>query len=306
MDNGTLNQFLQPSNAPITDHVHPANSFFFNNVAGRNSVTTNKVKSLTFNKITGGTLTLGGNLGGTNNVNGFAQILDSTGGTALQINVNGIQLFGTSSLQGVIPGNGTFFYFGPASNGTVYLQTAVGIPMVFSMNGEPTTFQMGANSLGTLTINGFVQTNGSATLTGNMNINGQFSSATLFVNNNQLTLNKSLTVSNGDATIWNDGVNAKVTSGAFVKTAIVETKEGYKALYCAESPEVWFFDFCDSKETIDPLFLEVTEGKMRFVKLEDGGYQVWRRRKGFENTRFEAKTAEQFQKNNEFWSTPQK
>lgn len=302
MESGSLNQFLQPTDAPVSETVSPANAYFFNKIGGRNSITGTKIKNFNFSQGKGGTLTLGG----TSNGNGLALILDGTGGTSLAINNTGIQLFGTSSLQGVIPGNGTLFYFGPSANGTVYLQTAVGIPMVYSMNGAPTIFQMGASSTGTLTINGFVQTNGSATLTGNMNINGQFACATFFVNNNQLTLNKKLEVDNGDTTIFNDGANVKITNGAFVKTAIVPTSKGHKALYCAESPEVWFFDFCDSRETIDPLFLEVTEGKMRFIKLEDGGYQVWRRRKGFENTRFEAKTAEQFQKNNDFWSIPQK
>lgn len=86
------------------------------------------------------------------------------------------------------------------------------------------------------------------------------------------------------------------------KTAIVPTSQGYRALYCTESPEVWFMDFCKSKEEIDPLFLEVTEGEMKFIKLDGVGYQVWRRRKGFLSTRFEQKTKEQFERNNKFWA----
>jgi len=85
------------------------------------------------------------------------------------------------------------------------------------------------------------------------------------------------------------------------KTAIVPTSEGYKALYCAESPETWFFDFCETKETIDPMFLEVTEGDIKFIKLEDGTYQVWRRRRGKADLRFTPKTAEQFNKNEAFY-----
>lgn len=83
------------------------------------------------------------------------------------------------------------------------------------------------------------------------------------------------------------------------KTAIVKTSNGFNTLYCAEAPEVWFFDFCETKKKIDPLFLEVTEGEMRFIKC-DKGYQVWRRRKGHAGKRFESKTAYQFMKNETF------
>lgn len=89
------------------------------------------------------------------------------------------------------------------------------------------------------------------------------------------------------------------------KTAIVSTSEGYKALYCVESPEVWFFDFCpqgskEDNQLIDPLFLEATEGDLKFIETTDGDYQVWRRRKGHARKRFEVKTALQFYKNEAF------
>lgn len=83
------------------------------------------------------------------------------------------------------------------------------------------------------------------------------------------------------------------------KSAIIKTSQGFNALYCAEAPEVWFFDFCETKKDIDPMFLEVTEGEMRFIKC-DKGYQVWRRRKGHSYKRFEPKTALQFYKNEAF------
>lgn len=105
--------------------------------------------------------------------------------------------------------------------------------------------------------------------------------------------------------------NFAVNCGTFfvngtAKTAIVPTSQGYKALYCAESPEVWFFDFCDTKEKVDPLFAEVTEPPYHYIKCEGGEYQVWGKRKGFNHLRFEDKTEEQFRKNNDFWSTPNK
>ena len=93
-----------------------------------------------------------------------------------------------------------------------------------------------------------------------------------------------------------NGYDLRLTSS---KTAIVPTSKGFNALYCVEAPEVWFFDFCDTKDDIDPMFLEVTEGKMKWIKTEDG-YQVWRRRKGHAGHRFGAKTEEEFIANERF------
>jgi hypothetical protein len=106
------------------------------------------------------------------------------------------------------------------------------------------------------------------------------------------------------------------------KAAIVPTTKGYKALYCSESPEVWFFDFCYGKKTSrkwytpwirdwfikpDPLFLEVTEGQIIIMPTGmKNTVQIWRRRKGLANKRFEDKTEKEFQENNKFWSTPER
>jgi len=87
------------------------------------------------------------------------------------------------------------------------------------------------------------------------------------------------------------------------KTAIVKTDRGYKALYCAESPEVWLMDFAKDESSVCPLFLEVTEGEMNILETDQGEILVFRRRKGFADTRFEEKTVEEFNKNNHFWST---
>ena len=100
--------------------------------------------------------------------------------------------------------------------------------------------------------------------------------------------------------------NSYINLNGTDKLAIVPVGDEFKALYCAESPEVWFFDFCKSKDKIDPLFLKVTEGEMRFIKVDGGGYQVWRRRKGYGQKRFESKTAEQFRANEKFLSIPKK
>lgn len=106
----------------------------------------------------------------------------------------------------------------------------------------------------------------------------------------------------------NAGGDINVTpSGSFkingsVKTAIVPTSEGYNALYCVESPEVWFFDFAIDSNNIDPMFLEATEGEMKTITTDDGELLIFRRRKGFGRTRFEGKTFEEFERNNSFWN----
>jgi hypothetical protein len=101
-----------------------------------------------------------------------------------------------------------------------------------------------------------------------------------------------------------NGFNLRLTSN---KTAIVPTAQGYRALYCIESPEVWFMDFVTGErdlESCDPIFLEVTEGKAHFIYCgdEDGEsvFQVWRRRKDHAQHRFEQKTVEEFVKNERF------
>ena len=99
-----------------------------------------------------------------------------------------------------------------------------------------------------------------------------------------------------------DFANGKKLSVPSDKTAIVLTKEGYRALYCVESPDVWFMDFCKSKEEIDSLFLEVTEPPYHFIKYEGGEYQVWGRRKGSSGKRFAIKTEEEYYKNERFYS----
>jgi hypothetical protein len=71
------------------------------------------------------------------------------------------------------------------------------------------------------------------------------------------------------------------------KSADIKTSKGVVSMYAPESPEVWFFDLCDDKEKIDPLFLEMTEGKSHFFKGENGEYLVLRRRKGYADKRME-------------------
>ncbi len=86
------------------------------------------------------------------------------------------------------------------------------------------------------------------------------------------------------------------------KTAVLPTSRGFNALYCMESPELWFMDFCKNKSKIDPLFKEVTVAPYHFIKCENGGYQIWGKRKGHEHKRFENKTLREFKANERFLS----
>lgn len=104
--------------------------------------------------------------------------------------------------------------------------------------------------------------------------------------------------------VW-PGTNGDLYVNGSPKAAIVRTKErGYRALFCLESPEVWLFDFAKDLESIDPLFLEATEGKQNILKTDQGEFLVFAHRKDFGAVRFEHKTVEQFNKNNEFWGKP--
>jgi len=102
-----------------------------------------------------------------------------------------------------------------------------------------------------------------------------------------------------DGTIFMTATSIKVNGST--KTAIVPTSQGYNALYTLESPEVWFFDFAKSLDDIDSMILETTEGESNVIKTDQNEYLVFRRRKGFEDTRFEQKTVQQFDRNNRFW-----
>lgn len=85
------------------------------------------------------------------------------------------------------------------------------------------------------------------------------------------------------------------------KTAIVPTSSGYNALYCVESPEVWFFDVVESGEDIDPMFLEVTEGEIKSISNSDNQRIIFRKRKKFATMRLEKKTEQQYILNNRLW-----
>ena len=98
--------------------------------------------------------------------------------------------------------------------------------------------------------------------------------------------------------VWKDGQSW----AQYQKNAILKTSKGYRAVNCMESPETWFMDFVGKNKELDPMFEEITEGECKFIKCDDGGYQVWRRRKGFANKRFEERTEAQARSNAAFYA----
>ena len=128
---------------------------------------------------------------------------------------------------------------------------------------------------------------------------------------------------------WGNGTTFGVdSSGSWFhvngndKSAIVPTSKGYNALYCIESPEVWFMDFCEGTRVLntfsgwkfwkwfldwkvkpDPMFLETTEAPFVIMPTgKKGIIQIWGKRRGHAGKRFESKTREEYDKNEEFLS----
>lgn len=79
------------------------------------------------------------------------------------------------------------------------------------------------------------------------------------------------------------------------KSAILPLAGGYRSVYCAEAPDIWFMDF--HKKKIDPMFEEVTEGQSYEFKCIDGTKLTLRHRKGFEKVRFQKKTSIEAERN---------
>ena len=102
----------------------------------------------------------------------------------------------------------------------------------------------------------------------------------------------------------NDKINLIAPTVKFdgvTKTAIVPIGKDYKALYCAESPEVWFMDFYKGK--IDEMFEQVTEGELIEFDCVNGKKLAFAKRKGFSQERFTKKTRVEFERNNKFYAS---
>lgn len=318
--NTSLETLQQQSGANYTTLADLISVFANGSVGTANlqdqSITNAKIANFSFNKAVGGTLTLGG----VNNGNGLEVIQNSAGQVILRQDNLGSHYYNTAGKEvvrldslglhnyntsGVVLSEliaTGFFAYGTSSVNFKKLPTdptSYGIIGVDSMNN----FIVASNNSNPLQLVGKTLTT-LASLTSEVDISAQ-TNIKLGVVSGAIYLYGQTFVISDPTVITNNGAQAQITSGGFNKTAIVPTSEGYNALYCVEAPEVWFFDFCEDEQHIDPMFLEVTEGPMEFITCDSGRKQVWRRRKGFGTTRFELKTAKQFIKNNEFWGIPQ-
>lgn len=102
----------------------------------------------------------------------------------------------------------------------------------------------------------------------------------------------------------NAGTTRIIRAGSTAKTAIMKMDDGsHKALYCVESPEVWFMDFVSTNDInqLDKDFLEVTTTPYHFIPTTSGMFQVWGKRYDMTEKRFENMTEYQYESNNKFW-----
>jgi hypothetical protein len=137
---GTLNQYLQPSDAPVAAESTDTTSYDFATKYQRNSVTSTKIKSINLNA-SSGTL----NLGSVSNTEGKVFIYNSAGVQLAQIDNNGFYGFGTTFLQYYDSSLGSFTAsFGPMT-GTAFIQAAIGIPL--TINAGTVNLQQGVVNL---------------------------------------------------------------------------------------------------------------------------------------------------------------
>lgn len=112
-----------------------------------------------------------------------------------------------------------------------------------------------------------------------------------------------------------DILDGKMYIGGTLKTAVVKTLDGLRELYCLESPEVWFMDFCKKVETpesrwykreykydVDAIFLQATQAPYHFIPtLDKKTFMVFGKRRFHTSKRFERVSEEEYKKNEEFW-----
>lgn len=92
MDNQGTNQYLQPQNSPVANAGGAVPYYEFASQFDRNAINLTKIRNFRFDQAVGGTLTLGG----TANGNGVMQVLNSSGGTIVTADNQGITINGGS------------------------------------------------------------------------------------------------------------------------------------------------------------------------------------------------------------------
>lgn len=312
----TLNANLQPENSPITNSgaISP---YSFDGQNERGVINAMKIKNFSFNSGTGGTLTLGG----TANGSGFMQLKNENGtliftadynghhyfgtaGTVEQIRVDeiGLHAYGTAGTAQELVRVDDQGFHGYNGAGTEKLQLNAQGFFLYDDSALALNFRPNSSSTANYGNIGYT-TAGSAFYIASANGKHLYVFASDTNTDATFAADRDVLIDGGRDVYINTGTAGDLlVNGYSYKTAIVPTSKGYNALYTNESPEVWFMDFCESKEKIDPLFLEVTVPPYHYIKCEDGEYQVWGKRKGAENVRFENKTQAEFEHNNKFWS----
>jgi len=275
--------------------------------------------TLTANQINGGTLILGG----TSNGDGVLHINNASGTTIIQGNNTGHHYYNTVGAE-LIRGNDSGLYgFGTVEQVVTFQDSASGTIeygyIGFSAGSQSFFLQSrSGRSMYALSAGNFILSAGTqlSALCNSMYLTSDTSATIQAPNRAELaaTGSGSVVLSAGGAINGTAGGDINLVYGGdfklngSTKTAVVPTSIGYNELYCMESPEVWFMDFCSTKESVDPLFLEVTEPPYKFIKCDPDGFQVWGKRKEFSNKRFEQVTELDYITNNKFWSfaRPQK
>ena len=289
--------------------------------------------TLTANQLNGGTLTLGGTVNG----NGVMQIKNAAGTTIVQGDNLGHHYYGTSGTQELIRVDSTglhalntggttlyeikadgFFAYGTTSDVIQVRETSstansYGFLGYTTSSGNPYFYILTGDSKGL-----FIQTSLKAFVVSSTDLNLiAGTDATLTADNDMFIVCDANDNASGamyfknynsrNYRFWdkNNGVYRTLTMDSD-KTAIMPTRDGYKALYCVESPEVWFMDFVEKKDHLDPYFEDVTIPPYKYIQCDDGTYQVWGKRKGKEDKRFEPKSVSEFIENDKFWSQAQR
>ncbi|MEA2056593.1 MAG: hypothetical protein U9O78_02695 [Patescibacteria group bacterium] len=268
------------------------------------TVTNAKILSISAAKITAGTLTVG-----------------SGGATAVYI-----------KRQSGDPGSNAYLRW----EGNTRIWTDSSNRLGINSIGSPMYVYVDSSQRIIIPSSGQTTIEGGANLKGNFNVSDNYASHftgevrldTNYIRFSHATGAKILTVNDMGVTFykdgddrgglsWANGADLKVDKtgkwfkiNGNAKEAVVPTSKGHKALYCIESPEVWFMDFCekiDGEYQIDPTFEEVTKPPYRFMRTEEKGiYQVWGKRKGHEKKRFEKRTKKQFRQNEKFLTLPKR
>lgn len=301
------------------DYLGYSNAQSVNTNLGPNSVADWNLQNFSFSKGQGGQLILGG----VGNVSGILQIKDAQGNIIVQGNNLGTEYFDTaghqlitvddvglhafdtaghqlvevdnvglhtfnaSAVEQIRASNSGFGVFGAggALSATVYfaLNPADVKQGFLGYYQAGTAIQLGATNGNKLTLyaddavslvtpkGGIVANNAN---TGQILINANFGASSIVMTAFAVAIF-------GDLSI---GGNFSATG---TKSSIAKTSQGDKLMYATESPENWFMDFCEEKDKLDPLFLEATSPPYHYIKCEDGEYQVWGKRKGYENVRLE-------------------